>query len=84
MSCIAPYIWKTFKESIVFTAADNLLNYDRQGCSYIYAKRKCVHIWNKHMRKFYRISNGFLMLSVQNMCVEPILISLNPILTEFL
>ena len=47
-------------------------------------KRKCVHIWNKHMRKYYRSSNGFLMLSVQNMCVEPILISLNSILTEFL
>ena len=28
-------------------------------------------------------SDRFLMLCVQNMCVEPILISLNPILTEF-
>ena len=37
----------------------------------------------KHMGRFYYNSNRFLMLCVQNVCVEPILISLNPILTEF-
>ena len=34
--------------------------------------RICVHIWTKN-------SDGFLMLCVQKVCVEPILTSLNPI-----
>ena len=42
-------------------------------------KRKCVHIWAKNMGLFYHNSDGF----VQNVCVEPILISPNPISTEF-
>ena len=53
-----------------------------QGCSYIYAKMQ--HIWNKNMGRFCHSSDGFLMLCVHNLCVEPILISLNPILTEFM
>ena len=35
------------------------------------------------MEQFYHSSDGFLILRVQNMCVEAILISLNPYLTEF-
>ena len=37
------------------------------------------------MGRFYHNSDGFLMLSVhvQNVRVEPILFSLNPVLTEF-
>ena len=46
-------------------------------------KRIYVHIWTKNMGRFYHNSDGFLMLCVQNVCVEPILISLNPILTNF-
>ena len=46
-------------------------------------KRICLHIWIKKMGRFYHNSDGFLMLCVQNVCVETILISLNPILTEF-
>ena len=46
-------------------------------------KRICVYIWTKNMERIYHNSDEFLMLCVQNMCVEPILISLNPILTEF-
>ena len=33
---------------------------------------KCVHIWTKHMERFYHSSDGFWMLCVQNVCVEPI------------
>ena len=36
-----------------------------------------------HAGRLYHSSDGFLMLCVQNVCIEPILISLNPILTEF-
>ena len=35
------------------------------------------------MGKFYHSSGSFLMLCVQSVNVEPILIYLNPILTEF-
>ena len=35
------------------------------------------------MGRFYHNSDGFLMLCVQNVWVEPILISQNPIFTEF-
>ena len=35
------------------------------------------------MVRLYLNSDGFLMLCAQNLCVEPIVISLNPILTEF-
>ena len=35
------------------------------------------------MGRFYHNSDGFFMLCVQKVCVEPILISLNPILIEF-
>ena len=45
-------------------------------------KRICVHIWTKNIGRFYHNSDGFLMVCVQNVCAEPILISLNPILTE--
>ena len=43
-------------------------------------KHICVHIRTK---RFYHYFDGFLMLCVQHVCVEPILSSLNPILTEF-
>ena len=33
---------------------------------------------------FYQSSDGFIMLCVQKVYVEPILISQNPILTKFL
>ena len=46
-------------------------------------KRICVHIWTKYMGRFNHNSDGKLDVCVQNVCVEPILISLNPILTEF-
>ena len=35
------------------------------------------------MRRLYHSPDGFMMLCVQNVCVEPILISLNSTLTEF-
>ena len=35
------------------------------------------------MVRFYHSSGGFMVLCVENVCVEPILISLNSILTEF-
>ena len=35
------------------------------------------------MGRLYHSSDEFLMLCVQNVCAEPILISLNPTLTEF-
>ena len=34
------------------------------------------------MERVYHNSDGFLMLRVQNVCIEPVLIFLNPILTE--
>ena len=37
----------------------------------------------KIMGRFYHNSNRFLMVCVQKLCVEPILISLNPIFAEF-
>ena len=43
----------------------------------------CVHIWTKNMGRFYHNFDGFLMVYVQKLCIEPLLISLNPILTEF-
>ena len=46
-------------------------------------KHKCVHIWNKNMGRFYHSSDGCLMLCVQDMRIEPVLISLNPILIKF-
>ena len=55
-----------------------------QGRSYVYTKRICVHIRiTKYMGRFYHNSDGFLMLFVQSVYVEPILISQNQILTEF-
>ena len=45
-------------------------------------KRICIHIWTKIMGRFFRNSDEFLMLCVQNVYIEPILISLYPILTE--
>ena len=46
-------------------------------------KGKCVHIWTKNMGRFYHSSDGSFMLCVRNLCMEPILNSLSPILTEF-
>ena len=43
-----------------------------QGRSYVYAKFFSVHIWTKHMGRFYHNSDGLLMVIVQNVCVEPI------------
>ena len=45
-----------------------------------YAQKSiCVHICTKHIH----YSDGSLVLCVQNVCVEPILMSLYPILREF-
>ena len=46
-------------------------------------KRKSVHIWTKNMGRFHRSSDGFLILRVHNVCEDAILISLNPILADF-
>ena len=54
-----------------------------QGHSYIYAKTEVRTFGPENIGKFYHSSDGILILCVQNVCVEAILISLNPILTEF-
>ena len=56
---------------------------DGQGVATYMQKCICIHIRTKNMGRFYHNSDGFLMLCVQNVCVEPKLISLNPIYTEF-
>ena len=38
-------------------------------------KCKCVHIWTKIMARFYHDSDGFLMLCVQNLCIDPVFTS---------
>ena len=47
-------------------------------------KRICAHIRTKNMGRLYHNSDGFLIYCVQNVCIEPGLISLNQNLTEFL
>ena len=54
-----------------------------QWRSYIYAKTHLRTHFDKNMGRFYHNSDGLLMLCVQNVCLEPILISQNQILTEF-
>ena len=54
-----------------------------RGVAIFTQKRICIHIWTKNMGIFSHNSDGFLRLCVQNVCVEPILISLYAILTEF-
>ena len=49
----------------------------------VYTKTQVRTYFIKNMEKFYHSSNGFLMLHVQNVCIEAIIISLNPILTAF-
>ena len=49
--------------------------------TYTQKRINCIQILTKYMGRFYHNSDGFLMLFVQN--IEPILISLNPIFTEF-
>ena len=50
-----------------------------QGRSYIYTQKcMCIHILTKNMENLLHLD-----LRVQNVCVEAILISLNPNLTEF-
>ena len=42
-------------------------------------KHICLHIWTKNIGRLYHNYDGFLMICVINVCVEPILFSLNPI-----
>ena len=53
------------------------------GRSYIYTKNASAYTFGPKYGIFYHSPDGFLMLCVQNVCVEPILIPLNPILIEF-
>ena len=46
-------------------------------------KRICVHIWTKNMGTIYHKYDKFLMLCKQQVYVQSLFISLNPILTEF-
>ena len=64
-------------------SSQKTLWYCHRGVATYTQKRKYLHIWNKNMGIFYHSSNGILMLCLQNVRVEPILICLNPILTEF-
>ena len=57
--------------------------HEQWGVATYTQKRKCERIWTKIMGKFYHSSDGFLILRAQNVCVEAILISLNPILTKY-
>ena len=55
-----------------------------QGHSYVYAKtHMCSHMDHKYW-KFLSQFGWIPVLCEQNLCAEPILISLNPILTELL
>ena len=65
-----------------FTYCDSGKKSDRGVATYT-QKRNCLHIWTKNMGKFYHSSNVFLILCVQNVCVEAILISQNTIFAEF-
>ena len=75
--------WLTTWVYLVLHSLLTTVEHKARGVTTYTQKRICVHIWIKNMGSFYHNSDGFLMLCVQKVCIEPILISLNPILTEF-
>ena len=54
-----------------------------QWRSYVYAKSHLRTHLDNNMGRFYHNPDGLLMLCIQKVCVKPISISLNQILTEF-
>ena len=61
-------IFQTYRSDIIF------LKCHVQGRSYEYANTQVRTQLDQNMGKFYRNSDGFLMLLCRDMCVEPILI----------
>ena len=69
---------KVFKLAKIRISEVEILIFRWQGCSYNVRIRKNAFAYTfgpKNMGRLYHNSDGFLMLCVQNVCVEPILIS---------